>query len=258
MFSPEERDRLRDVLVSVARADDAVLGAALTGSASVGAEDRWSDIDLALSVAADADISQVITSWTDLMYEDHQAIHHLDVISGTAVYRVFLLATTLQVDIAFWPAAEFGATAPTFRLLFGTAAERVHSPGPDATELVGLGWLYALHARSSIERGRVWQAEYMISAVRDHVLALACLRHGVPASQGRGMDRLPSGVTGPLAEALVRSLDVRELSRAFAVAIEALVVEIRQVDAGLADRLAGPLRELAGSVTVSAPERSKG
>jgi hypothetical protein len=28
-----------------------------------------------------------------------------------------------------------------------------------------MGWLYALHARSSIARGRVWQAEYMISWV---------------------------------------------------------------------------------------------
>ena len=56
------------------------------------------------------------------------------------------------------------------------------------------------------------QAEYMISGMRDHVLALACLRHGVPAVQGRG---------------------------------EALLVEIERVDAGRANRLTGPLRELA-------------
>jgi hypothetical protein len=157
---------------------------------------------------------------------------------------VFLLANTLQVDRAFWRAAEFGAIAPTFQLLFGTATDRPFAPTPTAGELIGLGWLYALHARSSIERGRVWQAEYMISGVRDQVLALLCLRHGVPAVQGRGIDLLPVDSTAPLAGTLVCSLDINELRRAFGLVGEALLAEIEQVDAGLATRLAGPLTEL--------------
>jgi hypothetical protein len=47
----------------------------------------------------------------------------------------------------------------------------------------------------------------MVSGVRDHVLALACLRHGLPAAQGRGMDGLPPAVTAIIAGALVRSLE---------------------------------------------------
>ncbi len=86
----------------------------------------------------------------------------------------------------------------------------------------------------------------MISGGRDHVLALACLRHGVPAVQGRGMDNLPPEITAALTGALVCSLDISELRRALGVISEALLVEIERVDAGLANRLAGPLRELAG------------
>jgi hypothetical protein len=245
VFTPEQRERLREVLVSAAYADTRITGAAVTGSAAVGREDRWSDIDLALCVAADAEFSEVLADWTERMYREHAAVHHVDVTRGATLYRVFLLADTLQVDLAFWSAAEFGATAPTFRLLFGTANEPQMSPAPLATELIGMGWLYALHARSSIARGRVWQAEYMISAVRDHVLALACLRHGVAAVQGRGMDNLPPKVTAPLTEALVCSLDIAELRRAFGVISEALVVEIERVDHGLANRLCEPLRQLA-------------
>ncbi len=129
------------------------------------------------------------------------------------LYRVFLLASTLQIDLAFWPAAEFGAIAPTFRLLFGTANERSTAPAPLAAELIGMGWFYALHARSSIAHGRMWQAEYLISSVRDHVLALACLRHVVPAVQGRGMDLLPSEITARLTGALVCSLDIAAQTR---------------------------------------------
>jgi len=208
MFTPQERTRLRDALVARARADERVTGAALTGSASRDAEDRWSDIDLALGVAAGADFGRVMADWTAAMYRQHGALDHLDVRSGAATYRVFLLASTLQVDIAFAPEDDFGPTAPTFRLLFGRVGDRVPAAAAGrGAELIGMAWLYALHARSSLARGRVWQAEYMISGVRDHVLALACVRHGVPAVQGRGMDQLPAAVTAGFTAALARSVD---------------------------------------------------
>src|SRR5687767_15349916 len=41
------------------------------------------------------------------------------------------------------------------------------------------GVIYALHARACIERGRVWQAEHYVGAVRDHAVSLACLREGL-------------------------------------------------------------------------------
>jgi hypothetical protein len=248
LFSVTERDRLRALLISAASADERITGVALTGSASIGAEDRWSDIDLAFGFAAGTELGAAIADWTAVMYADHGAVHHLDVTSGGTTYRVFLLASTLQVDLAFAPEAEFGANAPTFRLLSGRAVPRAQAGPSDTVELIGLAWLYGLHARSSIARGRVWQAEYMVSGVRDHVLALACLRHGLPAAQGRGMDRLPAEVTGPLTGALVRSLEVAELGRAFRVATQVLLTEIGAVDAVLAERLSRTLRELAGSV----------
>jgi len=254
MFTPQERTRLRDALVARARADERITGAALTGSASRDAEDRWSDIDLALGVAAGADLGPVMADWTGVLYREHGALDHLDVLSGAVVYRVFLLASTLQVDIAFAPEDEFGPRAPTFRLLFGRAADRLaaaartaEAAAGGAAELIGMAWLYALHARSSLARGRVWQAEYMISGVRDHALALACVRHGVPAVQGRGMDQLPAEVTAGFSAALVRSVDGAELERAFLAVTESLIAEIGLADAELAGRLTGVLRELAGA-----------
>jgi hypothetical protein len=245
VFDPADRAALRDALIAAARADDRISGAALTGSAARDAEDRWSDIDLAFGIAGDAGRGRVVADWTARMYAEHGAVAHLDITSGAALYRVFLLASTLQVDLAFAPAAEFRAIAPTFRLVFGTAAEPDLRPGPAAAELIGMGWLYALHARSCLRRGRPWQAEYMISGVRDYTLALACLRHGLPAVQGRGMDGLPAAVTGPVAAALARSVEAAELARAFGAATELLLAEITHADPALADRLAGPLRELA-------------
>ncbi len=43
MFSLEERAGIRDALVTRAREDERITGAAVTGSAALNREDRWSE-----------------------------------------------------------------------------------------------------------------------------------------------------------------------------------------------------------------------
>ncbi|WP_328613992.1 nucleotidyltransferase domain-containing protein [Amycolatopsis sp. NBC_00355] len=240
MYTPGDRDLLRSALLAAARADDRVTGAALTGSAALDAEDAWSDIDLAFKTT---EPERVLADFTALLYRDHGAMHHMDVVFERTVYRVFLLENTLQVDLSFWPEADFGATSPKFRLLFGTTNDREPSPLPDARRFVDLAWLHALHARSSIARGRAWQAEYMISRVREYALSLACVRHDVPAGEGRGLDQLPAALLAEFETTLAHGLE--DLSRAFRAVTELLITETRHLDARLAERLAPLLRALA-------------
>jgi hypothetical protein len=157
MYTVAERESLRDALVSAAQADSRVAGAALTGSAAVGGEDEWSDIDLALGLTPSADQDAVLADWTAAMYSQYGAVHHTDVWSR------------------------------------GTA----------------------------------------------------CLRHGVPHSQGRGLHLLPSATVAPVEATLVRSLETAELQRAFRASVDVLLAEIAYVDAELAVRLDRPLRALA-------------
>ncbi|WP_093592955.1 hypothetical protein [Lentzea waywayandensis] len=235
MFSVSERDQLRRDLVNAADDDPRVVGAALTGSAAVGREDRWSDIDFALSVEGELDA--VVVDWTALMYACG-AVSHLDVRHGTVLFRVFLMRSTLQVDVAFWPSDKFGATGPTFKLLFGGTNELPQSGQPDRDELIGLAWLYALHARSSIARGRAWQAAYMINGMRDHVMSLWCLREEVNAVQGRGLDDLRNA--GAFAGTLVLSTHPDELARAFHVLTGLLLGEITEPELREAVRALSP------------------
>jgi len=111
-----------------------------------------------------------------------------------------------------------------------------------------MAWLYALHARSSILRGRMWQAEYMLSGMRDQVLALACLRKGLPAVQGRGVDDLPPEISNAAIECLVHSLAATELKRAFCATMRALLNEIECVDVERTKCVAGPLNMLIESL----------
>jgi hypothetical protein len=244
MFTAEERACLRSDLLTLAADDGRISGGAITGSAAEAGEDRWSDIDLAFGVRDAAGLPDVLADWTARMYDRHRALHHLDVLSGAWTYRVFLLANTLQVDLAFVAGTEFRALAPTFQLVFGEANQPRHASPPLAEALIGLGWLHALHARACIARGKLWQAEYMIGGIRGHALAMACVRLGLPAAHGSGMDLLPSEVTAPFEGSLVRQLDIAELSRAFRVAVNGLMGEIRSADEELAERLHGALTQL--------------
>lgn len=244
MFSQTERHDLRECLVAAARADERIVAAAVVGSAAADREDEWSDIDLAFRLDAGVRTVGVADAWTDRMCQDHGAVDHLDVWSGGALYRVFLLASSLQVDLSFWPSETFAPTGTSFQLLFGEANEPGPASPPAPETLIGVGWLYALHARSSIARGRNLQALHMVNGLRDHVVALACLRHGLPAHEGRGVDDLPADVTDRIAATVVPALGQRELATALAGTITALLDEAERIDPSLAARLREPAREL--------------
>ncbi len=244
MFTVEERNRVRERLLERARDDPAIAAAAITGSYVADGGDEWSDIDLAFGIRGD--VSRALGEWTQLVYDDFGALHHWDLPWGTTVYRVFLLPDSLQVDIAFTPATEFGPRGPNWRTVFGETVDAGETSPPGRDELVGWAWTYVLHARACINRGRPWQAESSISAARDNVIALACLRLDLPTRFGRGADALPAEVTEPLEPALVRSLDEPELRRALAVVAGALVAEVERNDATLAERLRPVLAEAGG------------
>jgi len=247
LFTEKEREQLRAELVSCATKDGQIIGAAYIGSAAAGRLDRWSDIDLALCLAPDADLNDVAADWSNRLYVEYDAAAHHDVRHGSTLFRIFLLKSTLQIDLSFWPADAFSAIGPDFKLIFGKANDSRSVPPPPAGDMIGMAWLYALHVRSSIARGRFWQAEYMLSGMRDHVLALACLQHRLIAHQGRGTDDLPQEIKKGAAECLVRSLEAEELRRSFCSTIGLFLSEIEANDAVLAERLAGPLNTLVES-----------
>jgi hypothetical protein len=248
VFTVEERDRVRDHVLELAKADARVVAGAAVGSLT-GKGDRLSDLDLTFGVADGVALEDVLEDWTRDFVGAFDAAHLFDLPSGSTIYRVFLLPSCLQVDLSFAPAAEFGARGPKFSLLFGEAADVPPASPPDAREIFGLAAHHAVRARFCIERGKLWQAELWISGIRDDALELACLRHGVEAVYGRGRDQLPSEVLEPFEGTLVRSIEREELLRALRSAVEVL---LRESGAALeiAEKVESPLRKLvsAGSL----------
>jgi hypothetical protein len=246
MFTVEERDRVRDSLVAMGRADERVVACALVGAAARGGGDRWSDLDLTFGLADGASVAEVLRDWTAEIGDKFAAVHLFDLPFLSSVYRVFLLPGSLQVDLSFTPAAEFGALGPEFALLFGAAVERPFVEPPPGRHLFGLSVHHALRARICIERGRRWQAEYWIGEARDQGLSAACRVRGLPAGQGRGFDSLPATVLESFDGTLARSLDPGELVRALDRVVHALLSVAGDVP-GLAGGLEERLRQLTSA-----------
>jgi hypothetical protein len=244
VFSIDDRNRVREHVLELASADPRVVAAAVIGSLAHGPGDRWSDLDLTFAVADGVPVVDVLADWTRDLSAELDAVQLFDLPSGATIYRVFLLPGCLQVDLSFTPAAAFGPRGPKFSLLFGSAVEPAGSPPASPDEIFGLAVHHALRARVCIERGRWWQAEYWISGLRDDALALACLRRGLSAREGRGFDELPADVLDAFADALVRSLERDELLRALASAIDVLLRESAEARV-LATKVEPKLRELA-------------
>jgi len=244
VFTERARADLRDELIAAAQADERITAAALVGSAVRGAEDAWSDIDLMFRLADGLSPADVANDWSVRMRADHGAVAQTDLWAGPALYRVFLINNSLQVDLSFWPSADFASSGPPIGLAFGEANEPKPAKPRDLDALIGTAWLYALHVRSSVARRRYLQALYMLNTVRDQVVTLASVRHNLPAAHARGADDLPDATRSAINDSVVGELTESELRRAFEVIVEALLVEATQVDPAQAARLAEPLREL--------------
>jgi predicted nucleotidyltransferase len=243
MFTSDQRDAIRERVLEIARADHRVTAGALVGSSATDDQDRWSDIDITFGIVDGASIQQVLDDWTELFVREFGALHYWDLPSGPSIYRVFLLPSGLEIDLSVTPQQQFAARGARFRSLFGTHKQVPPAPRPSPRFLMGLCWHHVLHANSSIERGKPWRAEHWISALRDHTIELACVRLGEEPGEARGVDRLPAAVTGPLAGALVRSLDKPELRRALAAATACFINELEAWDPDLCARLKPLLEE---------------
>jgi len=242
-FTDIERESVRKRVLAVAQADTRISGGALVGSFASNKEDKWSDLDMTFGVKTGNEPKQVLNEWTKLLDSEFGIIHFFDVPRGNAIYRVILFPNCLELDLSVVPESEYGALAPGFSLLFGKAIERKDFPKQSVVDLIGWGWHHVLHANSAINRDRPWQAEFWLSALRDHIIALKCIHFDLPSAHGRGVDKLPKEETKELEPTLIKSAELSEMRRVLNILSEILIKEVQYHDKKLAEELRGIFKE---------------
>src|SRR3984885_61955 len=229
VFTVDERNRVRDRILEIAKSDERIVAGAVVGSLATDEGDRWSDLDLTFAVSPENQTLDVLDRLTTPLVREFSAVPLFDLPHRESVFRVLLLQGCLQVDLSVTPASSFGPNGPKFKRLFGDYKENPAIPDPPAGQLLGYAAHHAVRARFCIERGRFWQAEYWISGARDYTLSLACLQGNLSPHYGRGFDQLPAEIQLQAQQALVKSLDRAELMRALACVVEGLLHEARQI-----------------------------
>ena len=238
MFTIDQRDALRERVMGLAEEDERVVAGAAVGSLAVDGGDRFSDVDLTFGIADHVRVADVLEDWTRTLVDELDAVQLADLERGPTTYRVFLLPDALQLDLSMTSAAQFRPAGPRFRLLFGATATgesevptspvagSLFLPTPSVVgDIFGWGVIYAIHARACIERGRLWQAEHYVGAVRDHALSLACLREGLPPLQARNYDDLSAETLGRFEDAHVGAVEPGVLRAALAASVLGLMRE---------------------------------
>lgn len=195
MPSLHTRAVVLDALLAFAKTHPAVAAAAKVGSTAVGFRDQHSDIDLAVGVhethspVAFLDDGAAFVSGDGLGFAPL-----LDIAYRDAVYRVFLRADGLQLDLSARPQTSFAPTTERFALCFGESRPPEPKVRPAADALVREAVLYLRLADVAVRRDRVRQAQYFLDHVRERAQTALCLKHGLAPFDGRGFDELPAEV----------------------------------------------------------------
>jgi hypothetical protein len=213
MFTEESREKARNYILDLANSDKRIVAAGVIGSYAADKQDRWSDIDLTFGVDDSYSINELLEEWTSRITTDLNAVRLFDIQRSKTVYRVFLLDDCLQVDISFTPVSAFASNGQNFKLLFGSFIDNNSVNKPSIYDLAGYAVHHALRARVCIERKRFWNAEYWLSAARDHALTIAALKAEADTSYGKGYDDLPSEVLERFNASFVTTLQRDELFR---------------------------------------------
>lgn len=133
-------------------------------------------------------------------------------------------------------------------VLFGEVpvAAVEHVDGLDQSRAaVRMGWLSALHVRSALGRGRWWQAVWMLESLRNVVVGLYCRRFALPASEGRGVDRLPADLRDGLTRSHPSSVGPDQLWTSFDLLVGLLLEEAERHGVPVSADLARVVEDLA-------------
>lgn len=111
-----------------------------------------------------------------------------------------------------------------------------------------MGWLYALHARSAIARGNLWQAVMMLDDLRNQVITLMCLRLDLNAWHGRDADQLSDEDQQCLLQSRANTITADSLEDSLVALSALLLTEIEWHDANRAEQLRAPFADLSSLV----------
>ncbi|TDQ41160.1 nucleotidyltransferase domain-containing protein [Aureibacillus halotolerans] len=227
MFTESERAHTLSAYVAFAKEIDAVLGIALVGSGARGFRDSYSDIDLLTVVKEPDDVSKV-QPIVNRYFKQTQHIQFQKTYTHEEDIWVtcYLFGNHLGVDLGLWSLKKLRATKPHWRILFdrddilsarltATAPQKL---SPSMTtfidEALSMCWQFFRNAAVSIQRKDVIKARHDMDVLRQHVIDIICLSHGIQHDNNKVINTINDPLVKALKNTYETSFDKKGLSHA--------------------------------------------
>ena len=245
VFTVDERDRVRHLVLEMASDDPRVVAGAVLGSPRARRGRPWSDLDLMFGVDDEVAVTEVLEEWSGAIVRDLAGVHistfpadrsSIGSSCSRAVWSSTSRSCRLRSSARAGPSSGCSSARPS-TCQTNHRPPRTSSSGTPSTTP-------CMHGSRSSEVGI---GRPSTGSVRSATARSSSRVAGEDSTAGTGREifhRLPPAVLVPVNDALVRSLDPEELRRALASAVAALLRESAEAGS-MAEQLEDELRELA-------------
>lgn len=254
-YTPEERRQVLSKLLHALEGDGRITGVLLVGSGAVGFKDNYSDIDLSVVMAAEADVEPVFRDWDDKIQTLFPVVTRFETHYGPNSFLYgFLLDNFLELDIGFVCLNNLVAKRPDWQIAFDRSgqiqsimeARPVSKPTTAVPEryqqIVESIWHYIMHSAICLRREQNWRAVYYLDMVRQQTIELAGLRLGLETKNYRQVDQFPADLLLFWQQSLLSDLSPGKIMRALQTATQCFFDEATIWERQSGDTSTGPLQ----------------
>ncbi|CAM3616452.1 nucleotidyltransferase domain-containing protein [Marinicrinis lubricantis] len=203
MYTPQDRDRLLQVLKEQAEKLQGVLGMLLVGSGAAGFRDEYSDIDVLIVASEPEQVTYITEQMNHYIKDEHRVLRSKLYRHEEDIYvSCILLNNGLGIDMGVWSMKKLRATKPNWTILFdrsGALDSRLKESLSSHTErnlqaeiedsMSGI-WQFIMNAAVSIRRRQTIKAAKDMDMIRDQIIRVLTAAYGVNYDPLKAIDEL--------------------------------------------------------------------
>jgi len=243
LFSPEDRDKILNRILTILQADNRIAGVLVVGSGAAGFEDIYSDIDLCVVMELEKDVLSAFQEWGARIREMFPVFNYVESIRGANVYLwILLLDNFLEIDICFLCSSDLSARRERWKIAFDRSGKLEgimrssweNRPEPDIQSAyiyrVNSICYYITWAVVAVKRGLPWRALHELEQIRNQTVELRGLREGLETKHFRQVDKMSEEFLADIQQTLVLSTNAADIMDAVKVATKCFFREARSLD----------------------------
>lgn len=247
MYTVDEREDIKNRLISLFRRLPGIAGVILVGSGAEGFKDEYSDVDFCIVTEAP------VEALLEIMKKCSAAIHsEFPVMKFQEMperqLQIYFLQSFLEIDIGYVELSKLEAVRKRWKVCFDHTGQldrimqeswdrirKYHGKKTNVDvdqiyrDYYNTIWHSIQHAVTSIKRGQLWRSSYEINYIRDAAIELRGYKLSLETKCFRSVDEFDDVFLRKLSKCHIGEMREKELFRALYEAVVLFFDEIAEV-----------------------------